>query len=830
MNVPGTETDEAFYEMDHTSCNEASEMDENETEESRDVPETLPLYTDSATDVMSGVTSPIVRQYSSQFLKCGICLDRYENPKVLPCLHTFCERCLESYIPAESLTLSCPVCRQQSILPKQGVAALQTNFMISSLMEVLDHPSQCQRCQLHPSASKCSVCSGFFCDSCSRRHQTEPETRSHRLVTLSELALREDRRCSLACPKHRAQTLRFYCGDCETAVCVTCTDIEHAGHRTTRLGDAMQDQKGLLNDLLDRVEAKIPVVERAIGLVSDTTASLDSARDEAASQIEHSFQLLTDAIRVRRSQLMAQLEDSHRTKKEVLERQRESLQYCADTLISSCEFTKKALQHQNDTEFLLVNKQMADRLREFSILEIQSMPDENDFLDFADENAYDAKLAAQMVGSIRSSHAIARETTATGEGTKQCIVGKPALVNLTTKDCRGEIVTEGCVDFKVEMVCMDHVAPWTIKPEMTDQLNGSYDLIYTVAKEGIYTLTIKLFGFHIKGSPFTVKAFPEEESSSSDRPISSKIPRTTGTRQRGNKRPPSYRSNSSNRWSVPIEDEFDLVMRVGKKGRNKGEFANPQGVCCTSDGKIVVADSNNQVVQVFSALGEFKMRFGIRGRGPGQLQRPTGVAVTTTGNYVVADYENKAVFIYDAKGKFVNRIGHGKLLGPKGVAVDRNGHLIVVDNKGSCVLIFQENGKLLHRFGSRGGETSRFAGPHYVAINSKNQLVVSDFHNHSIKVFDCEGNFIYAFGSSGQGNGQFNAPTGVAVDAQDNIIVADWGNSRIQVFDSTGSFLSFVNTNGDPLYGPQGLALLADGHVVVSDSGNHCLKIYKYLQ
>lgn len=65
--------------------------------------------------------------------------------QVLPCLHTFCERCLESYIPEESLTLSCPVCRQQSILPKQGVAALQTNFMISSLMEMLDHPSQCQR-------------------------------------------------------------------------------------------------------------------------------------------------------------------------------------------------------------------------------------------------------------------------------------------------------------------------------------------------------------------------------------------------------------------------------------------------------------------------------------------------------------------------------------------------------------------------------------------------------------------------------------------------------------------------------------------------------------
>lgn len=51
-----------------------------------------------------------------------------------------------------------------------------------------------------------------------------------------------------------------------------------------------------------------------------------------------------------------------------------------------------------------------------------------------------------------------------------------------------------------------------------------------------------------------------------------------------------------------------------------------------------------------------------------------------------------------------------------------------------------------------------------------------------------------------------------------------------QVFDSSGSFLSYINTSADPLYGPQGLALTSDGHVVVADSGNHCFKVYRYLQ
>lgn len=36
----------------------------------------------------------------------------------------------------------------------------------------------------------------------------------------------------------------------------------------------------------------------------------------------------------------------------------------------------------------------------------------------------------------------------------------------------------------------------------------------------------------------------------------------------------------------------------GTKGRNKGEFTNLQGVAASSQGKVLIADSNNQCVQV----------------------------------------------------------------------------------------------------------------------------------------------------------------------------------------------------------------------------------------
>ena len=42
--------------------------------------------------------------------------------QVLPCLHTFCLGCLGTYLPPESLTITCPLCGQQSILPQKGVS------------------------------------------------------------------------------------------------------------------------------------------------------------------------------------------------------------------------------------------------------------------------------------------------------------------------------------------------------------------------------------------------------------------------------------------------------------------------------------------------------------------------------------------------------------------------------------------------------------------------------------------------------------------------------------------------------------------------------------
>ena len=60
--------------------------------------------------------------------------------------------------------------------------------------------------------------------------------------------------------KISGQSLRFYCEDCETGICSSCTDIEHREHATVRMSDAVDAEKEELKKLVERARTQVGYV------------------------------------------------------------------------------------------------------------------------------------------------------------------------------------------------------------------------------------------------------------------------------------------------------------------------------------------------------------------------------------------------------------------------------------------------------------------------------------------------------------------------------------------------------------------------------------------
>ena len=228
--------------------------------------------------VSSAVNSKIVRicQQSAvvmaskvSMVTCPICQETYKKPKYLPCLHTFCESCLERYIvnisdicskldklPASIFDnkpyvwtgdgFPCPVCRThvqltdeqvKRTLPEQWASLFPINHLILSIMGYESIPRDnrvCTPCEKindpKPAEHWCLECCEALCYSCSRHHRVLKATDTHCVVKISELknqkGLVHHEEIS-QCYSHLGNDIDMYCVDHNKLACSTCCTEEH---------------------------------------------------------------------------------------------------------------------------------------------------------------------------------------------------------------------------------------------------------------------------------------------------------------------------------------------------------------------------------------------------------------------------------------------------------------------------------------------------------------------------------------------------------------------------------------------------------------------------
>ena len=220
--------------------------------------------------------SSIATQKLEDQLTCPVCLDQFTDPRTLPCLHSFCAKCLQK-LPLETDKggdghfLTCPTCRTKAELPQQGMTGFHKAFHLKSIEEVHHlmkkvHVSGgeekvCDKCKKEDSTGYCSECEQFLCNSCDDVHRKWGPTLSHKLMSLSEIfkviqtfSVKPDLLAS--CSSHK-KPLELYCVTCEEPICNHCSVKNHKGHNHDLITDVYEESKGEIQSSLEQLEEKI---------------------------------------------------------------------------------------------------------------------------------------------------------------------------------------------------------------------------------------------------------------------------------------------------------------------------------------------------------------------------------------------------------------------------------------------------------------------------------------------------------------------------------------------------------------------------------------------
>ena len=729
-------------------------------------------------------------------VSCSVCMSTFTDPKILPCFHTFCLHCLNEIqrTSGKHGEITCPECRRKFQVPGSGYPKdLPANFRMNSLLDVMAIQKcnvsgvKCGNCEKTSAQSfYCFKCCAFWCDDCIAAHNIIRANKDHKVLAIKDFQdqdIENVLRRPVFCQKehHENKKLKFFCKDCEVAICNTCVVTLHEGHVKVPLQDAANERKLRLESVLESQKVK---ALRKRNMITRLQSECNEIQEQVAC-VKKSAQNLVDnlmrVIETKKQELFKEVEDKAQQSIERLVEQQSNVENELQQIETLIEKTETFLKRSTNAEIVHFKTLFQEEVTGETELVDCDRKDLGHFVFFANKSLM-AKANSEGVGSLKQiiSQTKSRNSTAEGKGITEVSVGLQARFALTTRNAANERCYEESDIVTVE-IKNDDGRECATEAQVQDNKDGSYNISYFAKEAGACRTSVMINGEHVSGSPFTVQVKPRQ---------------------------------------------YEPVLSFGRKGLSwsSRKFDCPWGVAVNERNEIAVTDCSNNRVQIFSCNGKFIRSFGKKGVKKEEFKDPSGIAYLNNGNIVVADTSNDRLQIFTERGEYLAQIGSEEIPdhqfnSPMGLSVDNDGNIIVADSNNKLIKIFTPSGQFLRKFG---GEYLLVDPFH--CIQKDQYFIVSDNGDHCIKVFNTEGDFLYKFGNIGKGDGEFVEPYCLSVDKAEHLMVCDYANDIVQVLDLSGKFITKIRVpyggEVEPFELPTSTAVLTDGRIVLTDFYN----------
>ncbi|XP_013418624.1 tripartite motif-containing protein 3-like [Lingula anatina] len=204
--------------------------------------------------------------FTDNLLTCSICLGEYEDPRVLPCYHTFCYGCICDHVKRTSSpnrTFLCPVCREKIQFPAGGLSHLKKNFVFSKAKDIITQQQ---------------AYTGTI----------DSEQTNVAAVTQATAEM------TINCEKHPDNKLKYYCEDDDTVVCGDCASTEHYRHGIVPVEKLANANRNKVKTALVKILPKLNMFEDAVA--KETATEREESRLMTASIHKIKEQALTERL------------------------------------------------------------------------------------------------------------------------------------------------------------------------------------------------------------------------------------------------------------------------------------------------------------------------------------------------------------------------------------------------------------------------------------------------------------------------------------------------------------------------------------------------------
>ena len=462
-------------------------------------------------------------------ITCAVCKDNFQDPKLLPCCHYYCKKCIVQLACREQ-PFPCPECRKDTFLAQDSVDDLPTAFFVNRFRSAISALEKCDKISADPggisvaicdqcrsvdavASAFCHQCAQLVCEFCVQAHQRQKIYANHLVVKIEEVKLRRDaarvptdvevRQVTMTCKKHN-EMLKVYCFSCEQLICFDCTVIDHKDHEYEFLkACAPKIKQSLGNSLVPLKKAQKKLVE-AKSAIDHVKRSSRENQVLLEDEIQSISARIVNRVKEHQCKLLDRVHTESNTKQLALADQEKSLDANMERLQDVVSLVTKVLSSGSEEEVVSISKQLQDKvsleMARIDALDLDPVVEPfSDILKSCEEQLMKAISESTKVVPLAVD---VKKCIVKGSGAETADTNTPTQVLLATFGPNNQSFNVECQSIGAELESLFNGS--VLQVDVVQRSRATYQLSYIPKVRGQHRLSITINDHHIAGSPFPV--------------------------------------------------------------------------------------------------------------------------------------------------------------------------------------------------------------------------------------------------------------------------------------------------------------------------------------